>query len=142
MNWDRFSEEEREILERLDHHARLLAGRFGLPLAHLTRESGRVKRRYGSCDVNGVIRLRLHDRRNGAFLKYSSLIATLCHELAHLKHLNHGIRFRALYMQILEYARAAGIYRPRAVISPGKDDPGREAREATPGGSPPAAARR
>lgn len=127
MNWNGFDEEEREILERLDRDARLLAGRFGLPLDHLTKESDRVKRRYGSCDAKGVIRLRLRDRRNGAFLKHSSLVATLCHELAHLRHLDHGKRFRALYMQILEYARAATIYRPRAVVGRGKGTPGRDA---------------
>ena len=120
MNWDRFEESERDLLGRLDRDARLLAGHFGLPLTHLTKESDRVKRRYGSCDTDGVIRIRLRNRRNGEFLKYSSLVATLCHELAHLHHLNHGRRFRDLYMRILEYARASAIYRPRAVAARGE----------------------
>lgn len=120
MNWDRFDSAERELLERLDRDARLLADHFRLPLAHLTKESDRVKRRYGSCDSEGVVRIRLRNRRNGEFLKYSSLVATLCHELAHLHHLNHGKRFRVLYMRILEYARANAIYRPRAVAPRGE----------------------
>ena len=37
---------------------------------------------------------------------------TLCHELAHLRHFDHGLRFKAFYRGILEYARANGIYRP------------------------------
>lgn len=120
MNWDSFEAAERQMLERLDRDARRLAGQFRLPLVHLTKESDRVKRRFGSCDSNGVIRIRLRNRRNGDFLKYSSLVATLCHELAHLHHLNHGRHFRALYMRILEYARATAIYRPRAVAARGE----------------------
>jgi hypothetical protein len=39
-------------------------------------------------------------------------VDTLCHELAHLKHFNHGVRFQAFYRRMLEYARRQGIYRP------------------------------
>ena len=48
----------------------------------------------------------------GRPLKYSSLVNTLCHELAHLRHFNHGLRFRAFYAELLEYARREGIYQP------------------------------
>jgi hypothetical protein len=41
-------------------------------------------------------------------------VNTLCHELAHLRHFNHGLRFRRLYFEILEYARDRAIYRPGA----------------------------
>jgi hypothetical protein len=39
-------------------------------------------------------------------------VDTLCHELAHLKHFDHGVRFQAFYRRMLEYARRQGIYRP------------------------------
>jgi hypothetical protein len=39
-------------------------------------------------------------------------VNTLCHELAHLRHFNHGPRFKAFYFEILDHARAIGIYRP------------------------------
>jgi hypothetical protein len=39
-------------------------------------------------------------------------VNTLCHELAHLRHFNHGPRFRDFYLQLLEYARVQRIYRP------------------------------
>jgi hypothetical protein len=71
-----------------------------------------VRRRYGVCYADGTIRIRLRHAVSGDSLKYSSLVNTLCHELAHLRHFNHGLRFRRFYAQLLEYARDRGIYRP------------------------------
>jgi hypothetical protein len=115
-----FHHDDHAVLSTLERDARRLAARFGLRLASLDRESPRVKRRYGSCDSDGVIRIRLRNRRNGDYLKYSSLVATLCHELAHLRFMDHGLEFRALYMRILDFARATEIYRPRAVAARGE----------------------
>ena len=56
----------------------------------------------------------------GKPLKYSSLVNTLCHELAHLRHFDHGPRFKAFYFEILDFARESGIYRPRR---PGRTRP-------------------
>jgi len=103
------------LLQWLDRDARHLSARFRLPLVRLDQEHLRVKRRFGSCDSEGVIRLRLRNRRNGDYLRYSSLVATLCHELAHLRFMDHGHGFRSLYAEILRFARATEIYRPRAV---------------------------
>lgn len=108
------------VLQWLERDARHLAGQFRLRLARLDRESGRVKRRFGSCDSDGVIRIRLRNRRNGDYLKYSSLVATLCHELAHLRFMDHGTGFRSLYADILQFARATEIYRPRATLARGE----------------------
>jgi hypothetical protein len=99
-------------LERLRRHAALLAGAFDLPLASVDAESPRVRRRYGICFADGRIRIRLHQLRSADLLKYSVMVDTLCHELAHLRHLNHGARFWRLYRRILAYARRQGIYRP------------------------------
>ena len=71
-----------------------------------------MKRRYGVCYADGTIRIRLRHAATGKALKYSSLVNTLCHELAHLEHFNHGLRFQRFYRQILEFARAARIYLP------------------------------
>ena len=71
-----------------------------------------MKRRYGVCYADGSIRIRLRHTLTGRSLKYSSLVNTLCHELAHLRHFNHGLRFRAFYGELLEFARREGIYRP------------------------------
>ena len=64
-----------------------------------------MKRRYGVCYADGSIRIRLRHTLTGRSLKYSSLVNTLCHELAHLRHFNHGLRFRAFYFEMLDYAR-------------------------------------
>ncbi len=99
-------------MARLQRDARRIAERFGLRYEAIEPESARVTRRYGSCHEDGKIKIRLSHARTGRPLKYSSMIDTLCHELAHLKHFNHGPRFRALFEEILEWARAQGIYRP------------------------------
>jgi hypothetical protein len=76
-----------------------------------------VKRRLGVCFRDGTIRIRLFHARTGRPLKYSSLVDTLCHELAHLRHFNHGKRFQAFYRRILEHARRERIYRPGTAAS-------------------------
>lgn len=105
-------QEQRAALEQLRRDARVLAERFGLPLRSIDAEAPRVRRRYGICYDDGSIRIRLRHARTRRLLKYSALVDTLCHELAHLRHFNHGARFQRLYARILDYARARGIYRP------------------------------
>lgn len=67
----------------------------------------------------------------GRALRYSSLVNTLCHELAHLRHFHHGPEFRDFYQQLLSWAREQGIYRPRvARRGPGEpEDPPLEGEE-------------
>ena len=101
-----------ELMEGLARDAQRLAGRFGLAYRRLEAERPSVRRRYGVCFADGTIRIRLHHAVSRRPLKYSSLVNTLCHELAHLRHFNHGPRFKAFYLAILEYARSQGIYRP------------------------------
>jgi hypothetical protein len=109
---DREREEQRGLLARLRLDAQRLAAEFQLPLRALDAERPQVRRRYGICYSDGSIRIRLRHAKTRRLLRYSALIDTLCHELAHLEHFNHGPRFRALYRRILERARARGIYRP------------------------------
>lgn len=105
-------EEQAEVLRRLRRDAEVLAAHFQLPLLALDAERPQVKRRYGICYSDGSIRIRLRHVRTRRLLKYSALVDTLCHELAHLRHFNHGLRFQALYRRILEHARSVGVYRP------------------------------
>ena len=100
------------LMERLNADAQRIAHRFGLRYREIAAERANVKRRYGVCYADGSIRIRLRHTLTGRSLKYSSLVNTLCHELAHLRHFDHGLRFRAFYGELLDYARREGIYRP------------------------------
>jgi hypothetical protein len=104
--------EVKQLIARLRRDAVLLARRFELEIRALDAERTNVRRRYGVCYSDGSIRIRLQHASTGRPLRYSSLVNTLCHELAHLRHFNHGPRFRHFYLQILEFARREGIYRP------------------------------
>jgi predicted metal-dependent hydrolase len=121
-----------EILARIQRDGALIAGRFGLRYRAIEAERPRVKRRYGICFADGTIRIRLRHAVTGQPLKYSSLVNTLCHELAHLRHFNHGLRFQRFYGQILEFARDRGIYQPGAELL--AEPPPR--RRSTPAGPP------
>lgn len=103
---------------------------FGLRYRAIEPERPHVRRRLGVCYADGTIRIRLHHARSGRPLKYSSLVDTLCHELAHLRHFNHGRRFQALYRRILEHARRTGVYRPGPDRAPDHE------RERAPGEAP------
>ncbi len=104
----------RGLVERLNRDAERIARHFGLHYLAIEAESAQVKRRYGICYSDGTIRIRLRHAVSGRPLKYSSLVNTLCHELAHLRHFNHGERFKRFYLAVLEFARGEGIYRPGA----------------------------
>ncbi len=103
--------EEEDLLQRLRADARAIAAPFGLEFRSIEK-TRRDARLYGSCDTDGEIRLRLRSRITGEFLKYSSLVATLCHELAHLRHFSHGPSFTLLYDRLLQMARRQGRYCP------------------------------
>ncbi len=122
---------KRELMARLEQDAQRICLRFRLRYRALEAERANVRSRYGVCFSDGTIRIRLRHATTGRPLKYSSLVNTLCHELAHLRHFNHGPRFQTLYGEILRWARREGIYRPRE----------RSASGAVPGtASPPTAA--
>jgi len=110
---------ERAILiARLNRDAEHIAQRFELRYRAIEAERAGVNAHYGICYSDGLIRIRLAHARTGRALKYSSLVNTLCHELAHLRHFNHGPRFRAFYLALLEFARKEGIYRPGRAAAP------------------------
>jgi len=109
-----------QLIARLALDAQAIARAFGLAYRAIEPERPGVRRRLGVCYADGTIRIRLFHASTGRPLKYSSLVDTLCHELAHLRHFNHGLRFQAFYRRVLEHARSEGIYRPgREAPSPG-----------------------
>jgi len=99
-------------MSRLLAIAEELAPKFGLVYAAIEPERDGETRHYGICYADGLIRIRLRHAVSDRLLKESSLVDTLCHELAHLRHMDHGERFRRLHWRILEEARSRGFYRP------------------------------
>jgi YgjP-like, metallopeptidase domain len=116
-------ETARLLMESLNGDAERIARRFGLRYRSISAERANVTSRYGVCYSDGAIKIRLRHAVTGRPLKYSSLVNTLCHELAHLRHFNHGPRFRAFYLEILEFARTQGVYRPRGAAPPVRRPP-------------------
>ncbi len=119
----------RSLIARLNRDAQQIAWRFDLGYRSIEAERANVKNRFGICTEDGVIRIRLRHAVTGRPLRYSSLVSTLCHELAHLRYFNHGVRFRAFNMELLEFARAQGIYRPGRQPSGSADAPRHESRQ-------------
>lgn len=115
-------------MERLNRDGQALAARFELEFRAIEADRANATSRYGICYSDGTIRIRLRHATTGKPLKYSSLINTLCHELAHLRHFNHGPRFKAFYLRILDHARRTGIYRPGPARSPRPQGPPRAPR--------------
>ena len=109
----------RTLIERLNRDAEQIARHFGLQYKSITAERTNVRSRYGICYDDGTIKIRLRHAVTREPLKYSSLVNTLCHELAHLRHFHHGERFKDFYLQLLAYARAQRLYRPGPDRRPG-----------------------
>lgn len=102
----------RALLTRLRADADRICARYGLRYRVIEAERANVKRRYGICYSDGTIKIRLRNVQTGRPLKYSSLVNTLCHELAHLRHFDHSPRFYDFYHELLGWSRRQGIYRP------------------------------
>jgi hypothetical protein len=104
-------------MQRLQSDGARIAAHFGLTCRGIVAERPGVVGHYGICYEDGLIKIRLQHATRGTPLKYSSLVNTLCHELAHLKFFDHQEGFRRFYARILAWARAQEIYRPRGVDS-------------------------
>ena len=105
-------DEDAALVEKLRGMAAQLAAHFGLRYSAVDAEVEGVVAHYGICYADGRIRIRLRHATTGRILKESSLVDTLCHELAHLKHFDHSLRFRRFHERVLAEARRRGWYRP------------------------------
>lgn len=81
---------EQEAPKRLIPYATQLAQRLGVSVKGF--EIGRGKQKLGHCTAKGIIQLS----RNVMFLPQDLVDLIICHELAHLKHMNHSAAFHAL----------------------------------------------
>lgn len=120
--------QKESILQQLRRDACRIAEHFNLEYRDIHAESSQVKRRYGVCYEDGLIKIRLFHVRTRESLKYSGLVATLCHELAHLKHFDHGPQFKKFYWRLLNWARLQQIYQPDSPRGRPRGRPGGGAR--------------
>ena len=79
-----------EAPKHLIPYAKQLAQRLGVQVNGF--EIGRGVRKLGHCTAKGVIQLS----RNVMFLTPELVDLIICHELAHLQHMNHSAAFHAL----------------------------------------------
>ena len=80
----------KEAVKRLIPYAMQLAQRLGVSVKGF--EIGRGKQKLGHCTSKGIIQLS----RNVMFLTPELVDLIICHELAHLQHMNHSAAFHAL----------------------------------------------
>jgi hypothetical protein len=60
-----------------------------------------------------TIALNVRQKANPMKLrKYSAVMRTMIHEIAHLRHMNHNLQFQMFDEELLAWARANGIYVP------------------------------
>jgi len=109
---ERWDEEDAAVLTRLRAIAAHLTEQFRLRPSTVDAEDDGIVAHYGICTADGRIRIRLRHATTGRLLKESSLVDTLCHELAHLRYFDHSLRFRRFHERILAEARRRGWYRP------------------------------
>ncbi len=105
---------ENQLLAKIRKDARRISRAFKLKYLEITTELPDARDRFGSCDEDKVIRIRLTKLRDGKFMKYWNLVNTLCHEMAHLRHMDHGKDFKRLNRDILAWARERQIYIPNS----------------------------
>jgi len=89
-----------------------------LPPYQLDADQPDALDRYGICFDDGRILVRLIHARTGRPLRYSALIDTVVHELAHLRYMDHGPRWEALYDRMLAWCRRERIYAPQVRSAP------------------------
>lgn len=101
------------LMEQLRRDGQKIAKQFNLKLNGIMAEKRGVNGHYGICYSDGLIKIRLRHAVSDKPLKYSALVNTLVHELAHIRHFNHGERFKAFYLKMLYWAKDQGIYCPQ-----------------------------
>jgi hypothetical protein len=99
------------ILAKIRRDVQPVLKEFGLSFSTLNESVAE-----GSLGFNRgqrIIALNVRQKSNPMLLrKYSAIMATMLHELAHLRHMNHGPQFKMFEAELVAWARSHGIYSP------------------------------
>jgi len=105
-------EQAARILAEIDRDVKPIVEHFRIPYNAL-KESIAEQSLGFNRGAGGIISLNVRQKADPmAFRKYSAVMATMIHELAHVRHMNHGPMFRQFEMELMAWAREKGIYRP------------------------------
>jgi WLM domain len=87
-----------------------------LPLTFVLVPGVRLRRAYGRCRwLNKSVEISVRctaDAEPSRWRRRGAIVATLLHELAHLRYRHHGPRFWALHRRLVDRAAALGVYDP------------------------------
>jgi hypothetical protein len=108
---------QRALLERLQRELQPVLAAEGLPMDFVLEPGTRLRRAYGRCrwSADGPPRISVRCTADGAadrWRREAAIVATLLHELAHLKYRHHGPRFWALHRRLVDRAARAGVFDP------------------------------
>lgn len=107
-------EEVAEILKKIDKDVKPILRHFKIEYTHLFETlgegySGFNKGGYGMDCIGLNVRQHVNNMK---LKKYSSIMLTMIHELAHCRFRNHKKEFYDFMNEIVEFARKKGIYNP------------------------------
>lgn len=94
--------EDREVWFVVRSLVRRYAVLFGLELRKVKPlKRKHAKKMYGYCTDKGTVAIGIRDHGEKKLYNAYRIMETIAHELAHVKHWNHGPEWFALYGQIL-----------------------------------------
>jgi len=118
-------EDVAKVLGKIERDIRPLLKEFGL--SYQTLKESVAEGSLGFNRGRKILALNVRQTRNPMKLrKFSAVMATMIHEAAHLRHMNHGPQFKMFEVELREWARNHGIYAPATRVRRGYDQPASE----------------
>lgn len=108
---------QQALLDELAIQMAFLIAEQNLPWDFDLSAGLRLRSKFGTCrfDKNGRAKIQVRCTKGMEPLlwrKPGAIVVTFLHELAHLKHLNHGARFWRFLRRLVDQAHAMGLYEP------------------------------